>query len=299
MKIEKKNPEEDLQEGISPTIKKSRIKTFPRSVVFLICLVVVLGVLTLFVYRAPLSNPMVRVATAVIPFPAAMVNGSTITLHDYAIERDAFFHYLESTKATAPGQEVVRQMILDALVNKVVIRQLASRYGVRVDRKRVDAYYEVVVQNEESEEVFKKQLEQTFGWNKTQFKKRIVESVVLALQVGEYVSSHEELQSTARQQIEEKQARLQKGEPFNGMDLGYLSVSALPKEWDPVKTLNVDQRTDILSSYDGYTILKVVDKTVDVSDTKLHLLEITVPKKTLEDFVKEYLAGARIRYFLK
>ncbi len=49
---------------------------------------------------------------------------------------------------------------------------------------------------------------------------------------------------------------------------------------------------------DGYTILKVVDKTVDVLETKVHLLEMTVPKKTLEDFVKEHLAEAKIHYFL-
>ncbi|MEK7615431.1 MAG: hypothetical protein AAB431_03545, partial [Patescibacteria group bacterium] len=85
---------------------------------------------------------------------------------------------------------------------------------------------------------------------------------------------------------------------FTGTDLGYISFSMLPQEWVSVKTVAVGDRTEILTSMDGYTILKVVDKTVDVLETKVHLLEMTVPKKTLEDFVKEHLAEAKIHYFL-
>ncbi|MEK7615430.1 MAG: hypothetical protein AAB431_03540, partial [Patescibacteria group bacterium] len=81
MKIEKRRPTETVQDEMLPVSKKQTTKTFPKSVVFLITVVIVLGFLTLLVYQAPLSNPFVRVVTTILPFPAATVDGSVITLH--------------------------------------------------------------------------------------------------------------------------------------------------------------------------------------------------------------------------
>ncbi len=272
------------------------VRFLPRSVFVLLALIGFLVILTLLVYRLSLTNPLTRTVVSILPFPAVLVNGTMISMRDYIDEHNALLQYMESTgNEELPSDEIVRQTILDALINKAVIRELALRTGIKLDQERVEQYYLDVVQNQQSEEVFTKELNETFGWTREQFKKRIIESIVLALQMSEYVLANAEWQAEARTQIEQE---LTAPGSVPEKDLGDVAVLNLPSQWADVAQLPVGQRSGILESEREYVIVKVEERKEETSEVQLHLKAAIVPKKTLEDVVKEYLAKAAIRYFI-
>ncbi|MBI5370345.1 peptidylprolyl isomerase [Candidatus Uhrbacteria bacterium] len=310
MMIEKQEP---IQEGLpaSPSSETTR-----RQRPFFLFLVVLgcLAVLSIGMYGLPPTSPLVRAVSRVLPYPAVVVNTSVITLGDYANEYDALIKFVVSADTQKPpSDEVVRQTILEALTNKAAIRALARTSGVKLDQKKVEAFYQDVVKGEESEQALSKQLKETFGWSTQQFKKRIIESIVLAMQMSDSVLHDAKQQEGPRADIQEALKRLDAGEEFTTVaadvqqkqggapqgDLGYQSVGSLPTEWAPAASLKIGERTPILESDQGFVILKVVDRIEAGEDSQVHLLAVAVPKKTLEDAVKAYLAEARVWTFIR
>ncbi len=298
MKIDK--PDVVAAQSTDP-MQTSSSRPFPRPFFILISLFGLLVIISVLVYRLPINNPFTRAVVSLLPYPAVMVNGSVITMNAYLNEQDALMQYLDTTGLDEkPPKEVLRQAILDALVNKTAIRSIAFEAGIKIDQKRVEQYYQDVVANQESEETFTKELDEAFGWSTDEFKKRILESIVLALQMSEYVLSNPELQQEARAQIETMRTQLEQGDPsVLKEDLGYQTVSSLPAVWVSASTLPIGGRTEILESDEGFVILQVADRIETTEATQLHLLAAMIPKKTLENLVDEYLASAKIRYFVK
>ncbi|MBI4714159.1 peptidylprolyl isomerase [Candidatus Uhrbacteria bacterium] len=309
MQVEKTDPA-----TIDPFPTHSISETKSRRPFFVfISILGLLVILTLLVYRLPITNPFVRSVAFVIPYPAAMVDGSFITMKTYIIEREALTQYLKTTGLEeTPSDDELQQMILQALVNKTAIRILANGNNVKIDQKMVDSYYQDVVENEESEDAFAKELSETFGWSKADFKKRIIESIVLALQMSDFVSKNETLQAPARERIEKAYARLKSGEDFVTVanevhsednapyesDLGYQNVADLPEEWSAAKDLPVGGLSNIIEFDEGYAVFTVTDRIEAAEDSQVQLLAIIVPKKTLEDLVEEYLSQTKVRYFV-
>lgn len=286
MKIEKS----DMPTGAAPT------RSFPRPLLLFLGAIILIAVVSLLVYRLPIQNPFTRAVVSVIPYPAAMINGTIISLHDYANEYDALSQYLQSTGyKDLPSPDVVRQTILDALMNKAAIRELAFRAGIKIDQARVEQFYQEVVQGEESEEAFIKELDETFGWTSEQFKKRIIESIVLALQMSEYVLTNPEMQTEPRAQIEQELA--QPG-TLPETDFGFVPVSGLPSQWSGVIQLPLGERSEILQTERDYALLRVVEEKMEGEEKYVLIKGVVVPKKTLEDVVQNYLADANVRYFV-
>jgi len=273
-----------------------------------------LVILTVFVYRLPMINPFVKSVASIIPYPAAMVDGSIITMRTYILEHEALTQYLKTTGYDEmPSDDVLQQTILDALINKTVIRKLAVQNGVKIDQDLVDQYYQDVVDGQTSEDVFSKELADTFSWSKNDFKKRIVESIVLALQMSDFVSRDETLQAPAREKVEQVYDRLKAGEDFITVaneintqytssfesDLGYQNVSDLPEDWKVVKDIQVGGLSEIIELERGYVIATVTDRIEAAEDSQIHLMAVMIPKTTLEDLVTEYLAETKVRYFVK
>ena len=310
MKIDKS--EVESSEQVSSTSLKDTKSLRPFFVLFsLLGLLVILSVL---VYRLPITNPFVKTVASIIPYPAATVDGSIITMRTYILEHEALTQYLKTTGYDEmPSDDVLQQTILEALINKTAIRKLAGQNGVRLDQNLVEKYYQDVVDGQTSEDNFTKELSDTFGWSKTDFKKRIVESIVLALQMSDFVSKNETLQIPAREKVEQVYDRLKAGEDFITVaneinaqsatsfetDLGYQNVSDLPEDWKTVEVVSVGGLSEIIELEQGYVIATVKDRIEAAEDSQIHLMAVMIPKITLEDLVSEYLASAKVRYFVK
>jgi parvulin-like peptidyl-prolyl isomerase len=310
MKIDKLEVE-SVEQVTSPSFKKTKSL---RPFFVLFSVLGLLVILTVFVYRLPMTNPFVKSVASIIPYPAATVDGSIITMRTYILEHEALTQYLKTTGYDEmPSDDVLQQTILDALINKTVIRKLAVQNGVKIDQDLVDQYYQDVVDGQTSEDDFTKELSDTFGWSKTDFKKRIVESIVLALQMSDFVSKDETLQAPARAKVEQVYDRLKAGEDFITVaneinaqsvtsfetDLGYQNVSDLPEEWKVVKDIPVGDLPEIIELEQGYAIATITDRIEAAEDSQIHLMAVMIPKTTLEDLVSEYLEGAKVRYFVQ
>lgn len=273
---------------------------------------IVLGLLVGQVYSRPVTDGLVRTVTSIVPLPALLVDGQIVTFQDFLVEYDALLSYFQDQGGTTPPQEQLEAAIADTLVNKIAIQKLAKRYGVTLDEARVETYYQDILSAQESEDAFKENLEKAFGWTAEEFKKRIVESIVLALQMTDAVLADAQTQQLRRNLIDGAYARVQGGEDFATVakdvhsgfegiesDLGYVKASAIPESWAiQVTVLEEGQTTQIIELPEGYAIFKLEEEIVAGEDTQLHLLSITVPKVSLEEVVDEYLTTVKIKRYV-
>ncbi len=283
----------------------------------LVLLVCVLGGLVFEAYRLVYSRPpgdaLVAFIVSVLPFPAVTVGPMTISMKDYLIEYRVLktsFESIEDQEPPAPEQ--LQEVILQTLINKKVITKLAHDYGVTADAERVDAYYLESILGEQTEEAFAQELQDSFGWSVQEFKKRVVESIVLALDTNTAVLNNQTVQAERRSLIEKARERIVSGETFSTVatevmapyglkenDLGFFKISELPEVWrSTIDATAQSQITEVLESEDVFTLFKVAERIIAGEDTQVHLLTVTIPKKTLENLVKEYLDSVEVKRYL-
>lgn len=295
-----------------PSAFKTFVKTPKGKLAMVVVVVLVLlGLLAGQVYARPVTDPLVRTMASILPFPALTVDGKTVTINEFLTEYDALGSYFEDAGQEAPPTEQLEIAIADTLVNKIAIKQLARQYGVELDEERVEQYYQDVIA-QDGEEAFAQNLEESFGWSTEEFKERIVESIVLALQMTDAVLADTQTQQPRRDLIDAAYARVQAGEDFATIakdvhagfegiegDLGYVKASVIPESWaNQVNVLEEGQTTEIIDLPEGYAIFKLEEKIVAGEDTQLHLLSITVPKVTLEEVVDEYLTTVEVKRYI-
>ena len=322
MILSRMNDDQTL-EPAGETVEKSvgnstRLKQFfstkrGKRIGLLLLLVAFLALATQQVYARPVDDAFVRSITRLLPYPALSVNGTTVFMKEFLAEYDALTQYFADQEGGAPPADQLEIAIAETLVNKMVIRQLAEARGLAIDEARVEQYYQDVLASQESEEAFVQDLNDTFGWTVEEFKTRIVESIVLALQMSEAILTDEALQQSRLDTIDAAYARVVGGEDFATVakevnagfdagleaDLGYVKLSIIPESWaSSVATLETGGMTEVLDLPEGYAIFRVEDRIVAAEDTQIHLLSITVPKVTLEDAVVEYLATAEVKRYV-
>lgn len=285
-----------------------------------------------FVYTHASTDKTVQTLTTRLPFPALMVGRSVVTYKQYYEEQDSLKKYFTSAAAQgvpAPSEDQQKMLIEQALVNKAVVRTLASNYGITLDHSKTEVFYQNFLKQNagESPEVVEKQLMETFGWTASEFKKRVVEPIVLSTQVEEFIAKNEFFQKPGRDEIQSAHARVTTGgEDFETVgtevhervrlnmksDLGFIKKSTLPESWgSKVVDLENGKVTDVIELPQGYAFFKVTeriksqDKAVKKVDPKapvdeqLHLYTITVQKKTLEQVTQEYLEHISVKTLIK
>ena len=308
------------ESSTNPASKKSLTKFSWKKITLIVIavIVVVIGGLAAFVYTHASTDKTVQAITSKIPFPAMLVGRSVITYTDYYNERDAlqkYFASVQSSGTAAPAPADLNKMISDTLVNKVMVEKLASDYGITLDPKRVDAFYQNIVQSDQGDAAFTKQLHDTFNWTPQDFKTRIVDSIVLAGQVSDYITASKPMQQPQLDLINSAHTRVTSGkEDFETVanevhkqaqvninsDLGFIKTSEIPADWaSKVTSLQKDQISDVIELPTGYAVFKLIDRNGTGADEQLHLLTITVPKVTLEQVIADYLKNISVQTWIK
>ncbi len=285
-------------------------------------IVVVLVVLTFagaifvsrrLVYTRPPGDALATFLAAAYPFPAVKMGSMTITMKDYLIEYQALqnsFSFMQAEESPAP--EELQKVILQTLINKRVIAKLATDYGVEATPQRVDEYYQKTLAGETDEQAFAQELETTFGWTTAEFKRRVIEPIVLAIDTNTYLIQSPDVQADRQALIDAAHARITNGEDFatvaqevmtpfglNKYDLGFFKMSELPTAWrSSVEARGVNEVTEVLQSNEVFAFLKVIERIADFEDSQVHLMTVSVPKKTVQDAVKEYLASVEVKKYL-
>lgn len=319
-----------------PPVKQEPKKSLKTPSVVLIAvgvIVVLIGGLSAYVYTHAATDNTVRAITGRLPFPAMMVGRSVVTYKQYYDEQDSLKKYFASSataESPAPTDEQLKDMIVQALTNKTVVKTLASNYGIASNPAKVEAFYQNFLKSNagQTEEAVEQQLKDTFGWSVPEFKQRVVAPIVLSTAVEEYIAQSPYFQKPLSDEIQSALTRVTTGgEDFEKVgtevhervqltlksDLGFIKKSDLPETWgSKVSTLENGQVSEIIELPQGYAIFKVTDRIKaqekpsgktgteeTVSDDQLHLYTITVPKKTAEQVIEQYLNQVPVRIFIK
>lgn len=302
--------EQPVEKNSSPTKSHSVLRSTKGKIALLVGLVVVLLIVgSQQMYARPVTDGMVRFLSKVFPYPAIVVGDDSITFNEFLSEYDALTKYFEESDPEGmPPEDILEVAIADTIVNKLAVRQIATDYGVEIDVDQVEAYYQDLVSTQESEEAFLETVDESYGWTIDEFRERIIESIVLTLQMSDVILEDEESQAERRALIEEAYSRVVEGEVFEVVafdvhsgfsgiesDLGYVNSSIIPDTWfSAVDALEDGEMTEVLELPEGFAIFKLVDKIIAGEETQLHLLTITVPKVTLEDVLAEYLETVEV-----
>jgi hypothetical protein len=286
-----------------------------KKIVLLLIAVLVFGYVSIkHVYGNSISNAYSQRIISVFPLPAVKINNTTISMKDYLSEYKAIENFFKTSEGgEMPSESQLQETILDTLINKAIIKQLGYKNGIELDNEKVESFYAEVSSEGQGVDVFKEELRQNFGWTEDEFKKRIVHSIVFALQMNEFYLSDTDTQIEQIDIINKALERLVGGEDFFEVakevhgnydvviesDLGFQDLSELSDEVVlSIQDLQIGDMTDVVDLGAAYGIFKFEDKVVEAEDVKVHLFRIIVPKKTLEDVVVESLEDAKIKRYI-
>ncbi|HBO99679.1 MAG: foldase prsA [Candidatus Uhrbacteria bacterium GW2011_GWF2_41_16] len=277
-----------------------------------------IGAVTVVVYILPPSDPLVRKVTSVIPYPIALVNRQWITFKEFYAEQDAlkrFFEQSQEDGQTAPSVDELQSDILDTLIDKAAVQQLADRYAVSIDQKQVDDLLASTYAQSGSEQAFLDEVHKVFGWNKEQFTVRVIEPIVLASQVREALQKDTTMQSVPRAKVDEALERLKKNESFadvakdvsedasaaEGGDIGSLHLSEMPESLAAIiPSLEPNVPSDVLELSEVYAIVMIGERPAEgEEDPSYKISLIIVNKRPLDEIVTEFLASSQVTRFLK
>ena len=163
-------------------------------------------------------------------------------------------------------------------------------------------------------EEFEAELLVMFGWNIEEFTARVVEPMVLAEQVSEFVSVNEEAQAGQKAKADAAHERIANGEDFMTVaaevyaatgipgdgDLGTVSVDDIPEEWaEIIEGLEIGDVSEVSELVGGYYLFSVAERTVTEDGAEeVHLLGFMVPEASITVVVEEYLDSVNIWRFV-
>lgn len=275
--------------------------------------VVLVGVGTSsYVYLKPPTDAGVRAVVRFVPYPAAVVGSQVISMRAFLDERDALNTYFETSAAqqgaAAPTEAEITRNIMETLVHKAAVEQIAKQNGVVVDDARVDEFYAQATSGTD-EATFAAQLQSMFGWTTDEFRQRVVRPVVLASQLGETVSKDAARQEGRKQEAQAAYDRVAAGESFavvaadqsqdssaqTGGDIGYVNVSDIPEEWKAdIRALAIGDISPVIEGQDAFMIFRLTDRIGTGDAEKVQLSLISIPKETLDEVVQTYLDSIRV-----
>ncbi len=278
-----------------------------------VAIVVFFTLLTLVVYRAEPSSRIVRTATSILPYPAAVVNGDIIWMDALSDQYTALDRYYSTTGESFEGLlldgENAVTNIVDNLIRKMVLMQLGDELGLEVTEDEIEAMMQEVIDNTGTPGEAEEQIAESFGWSLGDFKKNVITPLVLATKVEETILTDAEAQAEKMAKINEALEKVRSGENFaevaeeysedasaaDGGHLGFVSFEQLPETWGKaIGLLAEGETTDVVETSHAYGIFLVNN----IVEGEFNLYLIGVQKVGLEEAVNNAMAEASVWRFI-
>lgn len=273
------------------------------------------------VYNAPNIENKLRTQLVVqFPFPVASVNGDWVLLRDFEnnIASATFFLSQQAGQFSAgqlPTKEELRQNELDRLVNFRIKQQLGSERGITVTQDDIEKYFQeqILPQAPGGIDEVEQTLSALYAWSLDDFKKNILEEVVLDQKLQESFQNDEAAVNEVRDRAQKlhdeivnseksfsdfaKENSEDTGTALDGGMLGYFGRGAMVPEFEQAAfALDVGQVSDIVKTQYGYHIIKVTNK--DAATDRVEARHILFVFKTPNDIVNEQRDTITVRTFL-
>lgn len=302
--------------GVDPEKNKKTIRNV--GIGALVALVVTLTVFGVLIYKYKVSNRAVKIASKVVPYPVASVNGNivwnTATYNDYLFELASAQKYFQSQNQdfTSPeGQKQLQQFKQDLIVqleDNLIVQQQAAKYGITVSGKEVDDKFNQLVKDAGGIDQVKRTLEKLYGWSVDDFKAKIKQQLVRQ-KVQDKVLSDPALNAPAEKQAQDILAQISAGADFatlakqyssdgsagNGGDLGFFGRGQLVAEFEAAAyALQPGQVSGVVKTQYGYHIIKVTEKNGD----QVRASHILIKGPDFDSWLRDQRNSAKIvQYF--
>ncbi len=284
----------------------------------LVALLVTISVFGVVIYKYKSSNRAVKIASRVVPYPVASVNGNwfwnTVTYNQYLFELASIQKFYTSQGQDLNSQEGKQKLsqlkndIITQLENNLIIEQQARKYGIKVTNKEIQTQYDELVKNAGGVEKVKTTLDKLYGWTIDDFKEKIKQSV-LQKKLAEKILADESLNAPAKKQAEDILKQIQAGGDFaelakkystdgsasNGGDLGLISKGQTVPEFEAAAFgLQEGQVSGVVKTQYGYHIIKATKKEGD----QVRVSHILIKGADIDSWLKDQRAKAKIvQYF--
>lgn len=302
--------------GVDPGKNKKTIRNV--GIGALIALFVTITVFGVLIYKYKMNNRPVKIASKVVPYPVASVNGNiiwnTATYNDYLFELTSAQKYFQSQNQdfTSPeGQKQLQQFKQDLIVqleNNLIVQQQAAKYGITVSGKEVDDKFNQLVKDAGGIDQVKRTLDKLYGWSVDDFKGKIRQQLIQQ-KLTDKVLSDESLNAPALKQAQDILAQVNAGADFatlakqyssdgsaaNGGDLGFFGKGQLVPEFENAAyALQPGQVSGIVKTQYGYHIIKVTEKNGD----QVRASHILIKGPDYESWIRDQRNSAKIvQYF--
>lgn len=288
-------------------------------VIALVSLLVTISVFGVLIYKYKYSNRAVKIASKIIPYPVASVNGNwvwnTAKYDQYLFELASIQKFYSSQGQdlnSQDGKQKLNQLksdIITQLENNIIIAQQARNLGIKVSNKEVQDQYDELVKNAGGIEKVKTTLDKLYGWTVSDFKEKIRQSLVQK-KVSEKIVSNESLNAPAKAQAEDILKQIQNGGDFaelakkyssdasasNGGDLGLISKGQTVPEFEAAAFgLQDGQVSGVVKTQFGYHIIKVTGRDGD----QLRVSHILIKGADFESWLRDQRAKAKIVQYFK
>lgn len=302
-----------VKTGVS---KKAIISVISVVLVIIVAIITTFGVL---IYKYKQDNRAVRLAAAIVPYPAVSVDGNIFwnraTYNDYLFQLDSikrYYQYQGKDFGTDQGKkdlEEIKKAVMNQLIDNLITQQQAAKYKVVVSKKDVeDEYNNLIKDIPGGPSKAAETLKTIWGWSIDDFKRELRLSV-MRKKLAEKVLNDPKLNEAARNQAQDILNQVKAGGDFaelakkysqdtsasEGGDLGYFDKGQMVAEFENAAfALPVGGVSDIVKTPYGYHVIKVTDK----KDDQVRASHILIKTTELENWFKDARNKSKItKYF--
>lgn len=270
-------------------------------------------------YQFGWRQPFLVKAASALHLPAAKINGQTISYTEWVEVLDAMEHFY----GTETGQEIVQnnllpdqnlgQMVLDRLERKVVIDGLAQEYGISVSEEDINETFDNQIVGEGNREEILQSLQDLYQWDEAQFKKYVVEELLLNEQIYEAILEDPKYTQEAETLAQSVLEKARSGEQTfadlakdyseditaeQGGELGEFGKDEMVSEFsDAAFALEEDGISDLVQTQFGFHIIQVTDK--NEAEEKVTASHILIRVPTLDEVIYAKLQEANVTTYVK
>jgi hypothetical protein len=288
-----------------------------------------MAIFALGLYRFGWHDSATRFLVSVVPYPAAVVNATMISVDEYwdAIATVEDLIARQEAQVTNPDfiqfptGDQVETTTLDRLVEQELIAQLVRKRDAIPSEADVEKARADLVVQLGGEEGLARTLQDTYGWTVDAFSERILVPFVnrIALENSVVRDTTITENAAAKQRATEVLALINAGtQPFeaiardesddsttasNGGDLGYLRIGDLlgmEAFEDAVAQLEVGEISDVVQTRLGYHLIKLEERIApdDGTADRVRVRHILFAGVDFSSWLAEQEAAARIYRFL-
>jgi len=275
-------------------------------------IILISSIFTVGIYKFDWNSGFTKMMVAVIPYPAATVNGKLIRYSEY-------LDYVETlSRGGVIGDspvlyQDVKGDVLDNLVRGELLRQIAVDYNVEVSNEEIDEKMAELQTVNGSLQEMKDRLLNELGWTLSDYESRVLVPIIRFEKLTELILGDDNIQKERKEYAEETLEKIHSGFDFAtianqvsqdpsalyGGDLGYLTPDDFPTDVaQQIFWIGEGETTEVLDLGDAYYIYRVSEIVDTGVAEQRHMWVIVIRKKTVNDIYEQYYYDAEIMKYI-